>query len=134
MLINIETFFLDALLNAEAVSLLDDGEDDEADNECEYSYDESTECLNTYACLYAIELRIAEDTREDGTEKATDTVYRNCTNRIINVTNLIDKAYTPAHYHTDDEADESCCPDVNTIATSSDADQSGKDTVAYHRK
>ena len=132
MLINIETFFLDALLNAEAVSLLDDGEDDEADNECEYCYDESTECLNTYTCLYAIELRIAEHTSEDGTEKATYTMYRNCTNRIIDVTNLIDKAYAPAHDHTDDEADESCCPDVNTVSTSSDADQSGKDTVAHH--
>ena len=134
MLINIETFFLDALLNAEAVSLLDDGEDDEADNECEYSYDESTKCLNTYTCLYAIELRIAEHTSEDGTEKATYTMYRNCTHRIIDVTNLIDKAYTPAHYHTDDEADESCCPDIYTIATCSDADQSGKDAVAHHGK
>ena len=84
MLINIETFFLDALLNAEAVSLLDDGEDDEADNECEYCNDESTERLNAYTALYTIELWIAEHTCEDGTEKATDT-YEEGSEKIKNL-------------------------------------------------
>ena len=75
MLVDVKTFLLDALFNAETVSVLDDLEQYEADYECEYRYCYSAESLNAYRSFYTIKVRVAEHTCEDGTEQTAYTVY-----------------------------------------------------------
>ena len=47
VLIDIQAFFLDALVATQAVGLLDDVEENEGDNECEGCYRKSAKCLHS---------------------------------------------------------------------------------------
>ena len=93
VLVDVETLLFDNPVTAETVGMLYGKEDNHAHYESKDSHCERTESLYTYAALHTIDGRIAEDTREDSAEDTANTMYRDSTYRVVNLTNLIDECH-----------------------------------------
>ena len=93
MLIDVETLLFDNPITAETVGIFDGKEDNHAHYESESSNGDCSESLHSYAALHTIDGRIAEDTRENRTEDTANTMYRDSTYRVINLTNLINECH-----------------------------------------
>lgn len=94
MLIDIETFFLDSLINTETSNLLDTPEEDNTCYGCPKVDAENAEALSTEeseATTIESTTVEGEKTGHQGTEDTAYTMYRTCTNRIINMKFGIDE-------------------------------------------
>ena len=92
MFIYIKTFFLNALVATDAVSIFDDVEEDYTCNECKYAYCYCTKGLNAYRALNTVDRAVAEHTSEDSTDETAYTVNRNSTYWIVDLELLVDEA------------------------------------------
>ena len=92
MFIYIETFFLNALVATDAVSIFDDVEEDHTCDECKDAYCYCTKGLNANRALNTVDRAVAEHTSEDSADETTNTVNRNSTYWIIDLELLVDEA------------------------------------------
>ena len=75
MLVDVETFFLDALVATQAMCILDCAEQDEPCNECEHGYHTCPKSLYPYAAFHSVSLRVAEHSGQDGSKEASYAMY-----------------------------------------------------------
>ena len=99
MLVDIETFFLNSLVNSQAGNLLDSPEEDNTCCGCPKIDAEDTEALSSEETETATVEGTAiesEETCHQGTEDTTYTMYRASTYRVINMKlciNELDREY-----------------------------------------
>ena len=99
MLVDIETFLLDSLVNTETTDLLDTPEEDDTCCSCPKVDNENTEDLcseETEATTIESAAIESEETCHQGTEDTTYTMYRASTYRVINMKlgiNELDREY-----------------------------------------
>ena len=94
MLVDIETFLLDSLVNTETTDLLDTPEEDDTCCSCPKVDAEDTEALSSEETETATVEGTAiegEETCHQGTEDTTYTMYRAGTYRVINMKLGIDE-------------------------------------------
>ena len=93
MLVNIQTFLLDDTVATQTVNLVENFEDDEANDEAEHEYGTSAKSLYAEVSLNTIDSRICKDTNSQSSEDTANTMNGYGTDRVIDLEHLVDKAY-----------------------------------------
>ena len=135
VLIDIETFLLNTLVNAQAMNLLNTEEEDDTTGGSPEVYDENAETLSTKESpSVTIEGTVGhrQQTCHDGTQDTADTVYRRCTYGIVDVQFVIDKLNGIDEYDTTDESDDDGSPRRYEVTTSRDTHETCQHTVERH--
>ena len=132
MFVDVETFFLDARLNTQAVQFLDAVEEDESTGGCPEVDNEDAEALCTEETpTKAIECTVAcrEQTCQQGAENTADTMYRGCTYRVVDVQLVVDELDGEDEYGTADETDDDSSNGRYEVATCRDTHETCQDAV-----
>ena len=132
MLVDIETFFLNTLVNTQTANLLDTPEEDYT---CDCSPNINTEDTEAL-CTEETEATAIESTTVEGeetshqcTEDTTYTMYRTCTYRVINMKFGIDKLDREYQNDTSQETDDGRTQWANQVATCCNGYQTSQDTI-----
>lgn len=132
MLVDIQTFFLDSLINTETSNLLDTPEEDDTCSSCPKVDADDTEALcaeeTETATIEGTTIK-GEETCHHGTEDTTYTMNRTCTNRVINMKLGIDELNRENQNDTSQETDDGRTQWTNQVATSSNGYQTSQNTV-----
>ena len=109
MLFHIQTFDFFGFLNTQAEELIKNFKDNRHGNRNIDCYSNNTDNL-FYQKISTAAIEEAavksEETGCDSTEGTTDTVNRNCTNRIINLQLLVEEFNSSDYQHTGNQADD----------------------------
>ena len=111
MFVNIQTFVLDAGRNAKPMEFLDAIEEGDAAGCSPEVDDEDTKALGSEkAPAMSIEGAISggEQTGHECAENTTDTVYRACTHRIVDVEHVVDELNGEDQDSATHETDDDC--------------------------
>ena len=106
VLIDIQTLLLDASVATQAVGIFDGTEENHASHEGEQGHYNGTQGLYPNGSLHTIDAAVTEDTREDGTQQTTYTMYGHGTYGVIHMHFLVDETYGEAHHYRYDDTDE----------------------------
>lgn len=123
MLIDIQTFILDAGRNAEPVEFLNTIEEEDTAGSCPEVDDEDTEALSAEeAPAVAVESTVGggEQTGHEGTEDTANTVYRACTYGVIDVEHMVNELNGEDQDSTTDKADDDSTQGRYEVATGCD--------------
>ena len=111
MLINVETFLFDALVDAQTVQFLDAIEQSEATGGSPEVDDQDAKALSTEespAVTIESTIRSRQQTRHQRTQNTANAVYRAGTHRIVDVQHVVDELDGIDQYDTTDETDDDC--------------------------
>ena len=137
MLIDVETLFLDSLIDSQTRNLLDSEEQDYTGNGCPCVDGENTKALcpeeSETATIECTAVK-GEQTSEDGAENTADTVYRTCTDGVVNVKFGVDELDREYQYYTSGQTDDGSTERTNQVASCCDGYKSCKHTVESERE
>ena len=126
MFVNIQSFILDAGIDAKAVDLLDGIEKQDATSGCPEVDDKYAEgfCSKESPAV-AVESAIGcgEQTCQQSAKDAADTVYGACAHRVVDVQDVVNELNGIDKYGATHKSDDHCSDGRNEVATGSDAHQ-----------
>ena len=123
VLIDIQTFILDAGRNAEPVEFLDTIEEEDTAGSCPEVNNQDTEALSAKeAPAVTVErtVRGGEQTRHECAENTADAVYRACTHGIVDVEHVVNELNGEDQDCTTDKTDDDSTHRRNQVATGCD--------------
>ena len=103
MLVNVESFLFNSLINTQAVQFLDTVEQGEATGSCPEIDDQDAKQLSTEespAVTIERAIRSRQQTRHQCTQNTTDTVYRAGTYRVVDMQFMVNKLNGINQYDT----------------------------------
>ena len=132
MLINIETFLFNTLVDTQTLECLDAIEKDKTSGSSPHVDHQYSENLGTEEAPTATKQGTTisgQQTGHEGTENTTYAMYRASTYGVINMKFHIDELNGEDKHSTTYETDDHSSPGSHQIATSSDTHQTGQHTV-----
>ena len=133
MFVDVKSFFFHSRLYTDTPFLVQNLQTGETEDKCPCSGHQSAECLDaeeTETSTVEKSSVCGEDTGKNGSKDSADAVYRDCTDRIVDLEHLVDESYGADHCAAAEESDHCGTTDGNHVTACRDADQTGKHAVA----
>lgn len=132
MFIDVEAFFLNALVDTQANGLLNAVEENETASSSPKVDNDNTENLSqeeSGAMTVEPALTYREQSRQDGTEDTANAVDGACTNGVVDMKFLVNKFNGEHKYGTANGTNDNSTDRRNHVATGRDTYQTGQDAV-----